>query len=572
MILKNVGLIIALLLCLGLPTALYGADAIPSRETAGAEQHRFEQESEMRESARIYKDAPAEEITAEEAVSDATVAGKKFILKGIRFTGNSTILTQELEPLVAEWLNQQVDLQDLKKIASKIKSYYRDKRFIAAYVYVQPQKISGGVVELAVIEGRIGTIQVEGNHWYSERVIKRAIHLPSGEILYFPDLQSALSYLNKQPDMKAQASLKPGVEKDTTDIVFKVKDKFPVHFNTDVNNLGTQNTGITRWGVGVTHNNLLGQMDKLATRFQLGSGAWALGTQYNVPVGPYRTNVGFSYSRSAVHLGGNFRDLNVRGSASTYGVEVLQPFKTFSFLESAGTIGFDAKSVQNKILGQKAGTDELRILNTGINLEQSDRWGKTYFPHSFHFGFANFMGSNGIDDASSSRTGTGGQFFIYRNTLVRYQRLPAGMMLTLRGSLQLTPDRLAPSEQLRLGGAFSVRGYSEGDYLADYGGFVTNELSVPSYFFPEDWKLPYSKEPLRQQLQGIGFFDIGAGALRRPLNSEDRHKTLAGLGGGLKLHLFDHVYGRFQWGARIGEKAADGARGAFYYGISAEVP
>ena len=63
---------------------------------------------------------------------------------------------------------------------------------------------------------------------------------------------------------------------------------------------------------------------------------------------------------------------------------------------------------------------------------------------------------------------------------------PAGMMLTLRGSLQLTPNRLSPSEQLRLGGAFSVRGYSEGDYLADYGGFVTNELSVPTYFFPAD--------------------------------------------------------------------------------------
>jgi len=553
-------------------TSVYAADEIPARETAGAEQQRFEQESKMQKGVRDYKQTPHAETVAEETVPESEAAEKKFELKGVRVTGNQTIATAELEALAAEWINQQVNLTDLKKVASKIKSYYRDKKKIAAYVYVQPQKISNGMVEFVVIEGRIGTIQMEGNRWYSARVLKRAIHLPSGKVLYFSELQSALSYLNKQPDIKAQASLKPGAIKDTTDIVFKVKDKFPAHLNMDVNNLGTKNTGLTRWGVGVTHNNLLGQMDTFATRFQIGSGAWAIGTQYRIPVGPYRTNIGFSYSRSAVHLGGAFRDLNVRGAASTYGMEVIQPVKVLSYLESALTAGFDTKSIQNKILGQKAGTDELRILNMGVNLEESDSHGKTYFPHTFHVGFANFMGSNGIDDPSSSRTGTGGQFFIYRSTFIRYQRLPKGMLFTVRGNMQLTPDRVAPSEQFRLGGAFSVRGYSEGDYLADYGGLLTNELSVPTYFFPEDWKLPYSSEPLRQQVQAIGFFDFGGGALRHRLNGEDRSKFLAGLGGGVKLHLFDHIYGRAQWGGRIGDKAVDGARGAFYYGISAEIP
>ncbi len=565
--------LITVVLLLVMSASSYGAvDSIPARETAGAEQERFQQETRMREDARGLKPAAKEEVAEESEELEAETGGVQFELKGIRVTGNTTVSSEELEALASEWIGKQVDLRDLKKIASKIKLFCRERRYIAAYVYISPQKVSGGIVEFVVVEGRIGQVAIEGNRWYSERVLKRAIHLTENEVLSFPELQSSLSYLNEQPDIKAKASLKPGSEKDTTDIVFNIKDKFPLHANTDVNNLGTGNTGITRWGVGLTHNNLLGQMDKLATRFQLGSGAWAIGTQYNVPVGPYRTQIGFSHSHSRVHLGGDFEALNVRGKASTYGLEVLQPVKLVSFLKTTFNVGFDAKSIENRVLGTKAGRDELRILNTGVNIEQSDRWGRTYFPHTFHVGFAGFMGASDKFERGATRAGTGGQFFIYRGSLIRYQRLPAGMMLTSRGNWQLTPDRLAPSEQLRLGGAFSVRGYSEGDYLADYGAFITNELSVPSYFFPEDWKLPYSSMSLRQQIQAIGFFDFGGGALRKPLNGETDSKTLAGLGGGLKVHLFDHVYSRFQWAARLGDKAVDGTNSAFYYGISAEAP
>lgn len=566
----------AALLLFALPFSLRAfaaLDNVPSTDTAGVQQERFEEESKADSNALEARRKKSEESSIEEEDLQAgPESGKKFLLKGIQVTGNSSIPSPELEALASEWAGKEVSLSTLKRIASKIKTYYRERKFTAAYAYVPPQKISGGVVQITVIEGRIGNILIEDNHWYSERVIRRMIDLKSGEILYFPKLQGNLSELNNQPDLQARAVLKPGSENKTTDIIFKVKDRFPVHLNGDVNNLGTKNTGLTRWGVGVTHNNLLGQMDRLASRVQLGSGAFAVGTQYNIPVGPWHTVLGFSHSYSQVDVGGPFRDLDVKGSASTYGIDILQPVKIVSFLKTALDLGFDIKSVENRVLDRKAGKDELRILNTGINLEQSDSWGRTYYPHSFHFGFADFLGSSNKSEPAATRAGTGGQFFIYRSSFIRYQRLPLGMTFTLRGSMQLTPDRLAPSEQFRLGGAFSVRGYSEGDYLADYGAFLTNEISIPSYFFPEGWKLPFSSQPLRQQIQGVGFFDFGGGKLRHALNGEDHSKGLAGAGGGIKIHLFDRVYARVQWAGRLGDRANDGKNGAFYYGVSAEVP
>lgn len=548
---------------------VYGALDVPSRETAGAEQERFEKQGETEAKAKQLRKAAEKEV--DEAVTEISgKSGSSFELKEIVFNGNETISTEELQGVVRGWTGKKVSFDDLKKIVSQLKTYYRDKRFVAAYIYLPPQKIKNGTLEVRVVEGRLGNIKIEDNKWFSEKTIRHYLSLKQGEVIRFQDLNASLTDLNKNPDMKARAVLAPGEEPKTTDIVFKIKDKFPIHLNSEVNNLGTDSTGNTRYGVGITDNNVTGNMDQISGRFQIGSGAWAVGSRYTVPVGPYKTQVGFSYSRSAVHLGRDFKDLNIRGNASTYGLDIVQPVWRNDFIQSALNLGFDIKSVENKILGIKGGKDELRILNTGINLEENDRFGKTYFPHTFHFGFSDFLGASDVNETAATRANTGGQFFIYRNSLIRYNRLPFGMTHTLRTELQLTPDRLSPSEQFRLGGAFSVRGYSEGDYLSDYGGYVTNEIYVPSYIFPAEWVLPYSGEQLRQVFQLVGFFDFGAGSLRKPLQGENNNKTLAGAGGGLRVHLYDRIFARLQWAGRIGDRAVDGRNGAFYYGISAE--
>ena len=567
---KRAALLLPLFIYMCLPQLAYAAlDNVPSRETAGAEQERFEKQQELETKAkRVRKDIQRE---ADKEVAEITgEKGNAFVLKSVSFSGNETVSTEELQKAVQEWIGKEINFDDLKKVTSKLKAYYRDKRFVAAYVYLPPQKIKDGAVEIRIVEGRLGNIKIEENKWFSEKAIRRALSLKQGEVIRFQDLNQSLTDLNKNPDIKARALLAPGLEPKTTDIVFKVKDKFPVHLTGEINNLGTDSTGNTRYGVGLTHNNLTGNMDQLSGRFQIGSGALAVGTRYSVVAGPYRTQVGFSYSHSSVHLGRDFRELNIRGKADTYGIDIVQPFLRNSFVQSALNLGFDIKSIENKILGVKAGKDELRILNTGINLEETDRFGKTYFPHTFHFGFSDFLGASDVNETAATRANTGGQFFIYRNSLIRYNRLPYGLTHALRTEVQLTPDRLSPSEQFRLGGAFSVRGYSEGDYLADYGGFITNEIYVPTYIFPAEWVLPYSHEQLRQVFQLVGFFDFGAGALRKTLPGERNNKTLMGAGGGLRIHLYDRIFARLQWAARMGDRAVDGENGVFYYGVSAE--
>lgn len=555
-------------------TAALLAATPSSSETAGAEQARLANEEEFRKRAeqlRTEAEHGKTEIEEQAKTGETLKEGMSFQLKGVKLTGNDSISSEIFQPIIQKYTGKEVRLAELQDLSTDIKKEYRERGYIAAYVYIPPQSIADGIVEITVIEGHLGYIEVTGNKWYSQKVIKRFLRLVPGQVLFYDNLRQALSFLNKHRDVKVKAVLKPGKEAKTTDLDINVQDKFPVHVGADVNNLGTKNTGKNRVGFSLTDTNLLGQMDQLTSRFQLGSRSWAIGSDYNIPVHSSGTLLGISYTRSHVKLGGPFKGLDIVGNATTYGVYALQPIFSKAWVDATLNLGFDWKSIKNKMLGTYSGRDELRILNTGMNLEFTDKWGKTFFPQSFHAGFSGFLGANRKVDPNASRSGTGGQFTIYRSSLIRYQRLPLDMMFVFRGQSQLSNNPLPPSEQLSLGGALAVRGYPEGEYLADYGAYMTNEIYVPTYFFPKDWKLPYSKEPLRKQIQGVGFFDFGGGALRKPLTGEKESRTLGGTGLGLRVRLFDKVYARVQWAAAVGSRPqTTGADSAFYYGVSAE--
>ncbi len=554
---------------------LYAVDT--HSETAGAEQSRFEKEAKLEKEAHPteaeMEKKPAEIIEARPEPKQSLESDILFTLKDIEIVGNQSIPTEELKKQVEDRLNTEVNLNGLREVAREIKQYYRDKGYIAAYVYLPPQNVVSGAVKIAVVEGKLGKIDIKGNKWFSERVIRRSLGLVESRVVFYRDLKTALSFLNKHHDIKATSVLKPGEEAETTDLEINVRDQFPVHISTDVNNLGTENTGKNRWGVSVGHNNVLGLMDQALGRFQIGAGAWAVGADYSIPLPIYRKEprVGFSYSRSAVDVGGPFKALNVEGQATTYGIYILQPFFYAGPFEFSANLGFDWKSVENRTLGRVSGKDEHRILNVGFNAEETDRWGKTFFPQSVHIGFADFLSGDGKVASSPTRALTGGQFAIYRASLIRYHRFLWDMMFIFRGVMQLTSDSLAPSEQMRLGGALSVRGYPEGEYLADYGAYLSSEILIPSYFFPKDWKLPFSSQPMRKQIQGVGFFDFGGAQLRRTLAGEEPDRFLAGIGGGIRAELFDHVYGRFHWASPIGSRPSDNSKDQFYFGVSAEM-
>jgi hemolysin activation/secretion protein len=137
--------------------------------------------------------------------------------------------------------------------------------------------------------------------------------------------------------------------------------------------------------------------------------------------------------------------------------------------------------------------------------------------------------------------------------------------MTIKSQFQAASVGLPSSEQLQLGGANSVRGYPEGDYLCDTGATLNIDWAFPCYLLPKELKLPNSTVPLRNQIELVVFMDLAGGVLKRVLPGEDSSKFLMGIGGGLRIRLYNKVYCRLDWAVDVGDDPVSGSGPSTFY-------
>ena len=482
-------------------------------------------------------------------VSEKTKGGilvKKFLLNGV------TIFTSEdLGDLLASYKDKYLGLKELNDIATAIQQFYRAKGYITTFVYIPQQKILNNTVEIRVVEGCIGNIEVEGGKYFSNELTRREFAIREGDTAMYKDLLKGVRRLNMNPDRTVKAVLLPGEKKDTTDIVLKVSDENPQHVFLEYNNQGTKYTGKQRFGTGYVNNNLLGWDDMLTIRYIRSNEKLNAGSiDYNLPINVVGTRLGGYFSYVQETLVREFTALNANGKAMTGGAYFAHPFLQEEHLRATFGSGLDIKHNWNYLLGTQTSSDNVSILKFNIGLDQDDAYGATYLRHEIDVGLPDFAGALGVDDPDASRLGAGGQFTKYLLNLGRRLNLPFQSFLLLSARGQYTPEKLVASEQFYIGGADTVRGYPELEYMGDYGYNTSVELRTPIYLLPKKMKL-------RDKLQMVYFFDYGQGYLRAPLVGEQKSQSLMGAGWGLRYNPWKNWYFKLDWGFPIDPQPSD---------------
>jgi hemolysin activation/secretion protein len=503
---------------------------------------------------------------------------KKFVLNGVNL-----FTPKDFEPLLSKYRNKELTMDELKKIADEITAFYRSKGYISSLAYLPAQEIENNTVEFRVVEGRVGDIKVEGGKYYKAEKIKRLVHTEKGQVLNYERLQQDIRRINQQPDRTMKAVLVPGKEQGLTDILIKMeKEEKPYHFYLDYNNRGTQYTTKNRYGVGFVHNNLTGNEDILSLRARIGedSDVYAGSIDYNFPINRYNTRLGLYAAYSHADIGEQFKVLSPEGKATAYGIYITHPLFDKDFfdpvaLNMKGTItaGLDAISVYNKILGKETSHDELRVAKLGLSLDEKDAMGRTFLTQELRFGIPDFLGSMDENDTSASRLDAGGEFTKYVGTITRVNRLPFSSLLLASFKYQFTDEPLVNSEQMSFGGADSIRGYPENDYLGDYGWITRLELRTPAFIFPREIKVPYDKKgtSLMDAIQFVYFVDFGKAYLKKPRAGEKKDRLFTSVGFGLRLELYGHLKGMVDIGFPVGnEEPSDGSDNTVHVGVQYE--
>lgn len=500
----------------------------------------------------------APSITVEEREPVVSADGQQKIpVKGFRISGESPLPESEFLNLIQKEAGREITLNDLNQLAARLTNHLRQQGYLVAFAYIPAQDIKDGIVEIAVIPGKYGQVKISGDgHIDQERLKAMLFCTKPGMLITRAPLERALLLINDLSGVTVKATLSPGQEAGTADLILETTDTAKTGGALYADNWGNRYTGRTRYGTQITINNL---SDHYGDALTLGGLTTSDGINnytfgYSAPLGHDGAKAEVKYSHIGYTLGEEFADLGATGRAAVTSYSVSYPFIRSRSFNLYGTVGYDVKHLKDDIAGYGSYSPRTSGLwNLGLSGSFADTW---LGGGNNAFSLTHYRGNLDINDAAARATDastaqTSGNFSKTVLTYQRQQYVAQNLNFNFSFTGQLADKNLDSSEKLYLGGADGVRSYPQGEASGDQGYKLTGELR---------WRLPgLSSGPNNLYLNT--FYDYGNVMINKhPYSTDDNRRSLMAAGLGL-LWTRDRDFAiRMDYAWKLGGGEATGDR------------
>ena len=506
-------IILATLLCLTVPA--FSAERPDAGTTIGGlREHKLPPPE---------KSASGIEVDSKQLAPAPAPDGPQIMVSGIRITGQNLYSEDKLLPLVNDAVGKQLTLGEMEILARRISKYFHDRGYFLANAMIPAQDIKGGVVEITVVVGRYGKIDIRNHSALNKGTITALLSfLKSGDYIKSESLVRTLLLLSDTSGVSAKATLVPGADPGTSDLIVDVSDAVKTSGQFYADNYGNRFAGQTRAGFNININNLSGQGDMASIGGLIaGSGMNDYSISYLLPTGGQGAKLGVGYSHMHYSLGDEFASLNANGVAKTtsiYETFVLNRSRNFNL---NGRIGYDSKQLIDRqdTVGWVS-DKQARVWTLGLSGDSRDSFGGG---GSTVFALTHSRGRLSMESADAQSndvtTKTAGSYNKTNLSLYRVQYVTDRLNFHLSFTGQLANKNLDSSEKLYLGGANGVRAYPQGEASGDEGYILTGEFR---------WNLPTPR------FQLAAFIDNGRVTLNKnPWDTSENTRSLTGAGLGL---------------------------------------
>jgi hemolysin activation/secretion protein len=408
---------------------------------------------------------------------------KKYFIKKFEFVGNLQIPVSDLNAVLKNYINNNLSFTQLQAAAAVVSELYRDRGWLVR-AFLPSQDITNGTVTVQIIEARLGGVKIDNQSKHiSTETIRSWLdkNIPLKTLLSLNHLDRALLLINDLPGVTIVGDLQRGNNPGETILAVKVTDKPIIYGQVGVDNYGDPSTGNVRTTASVSVNGALGFNEQLTVY-----GLYTDGTDYGrvsltAPVGRdgLRMGINGSFMNYRV-INPAFTDLHANGEARTAGFESSYPI-------------IRSRQQNLFVLGNYNHND---FYNTNINGTSSQ-----YNTNTFQLG----LSGNRIDDFGIGAVSTGslmmtfgqvnlnaspsqladgigpqteGGFTKLRYSFNRQQTVFRDFSVYGSISGQGANKNLDVSEQLYMGGPYSVRAYTMGQGASTQGNLTTLELRM----------------------------------------------------------------------------------------------
>ncbi len=453
--------------------------------------------------------------------------------------GNTLLDPNDIDRLLLPFTGKDKDFASVEMALETLEAAYRAKGFDLVRVVLLEQKLNHGIVTLQVYETRIGKISVTGNKFFSAANIRASLPaLKEGETPLMADVSANLKLANENPSKKTTVQLRTADQDGVADAILQVVDQKSWSAALGVDDTGDNVTGRNRLNF-LYQNTNIGGWDHILSMQYITSAAHPndvsiYGIGYHIPLYALTDSLDFYGSYSNVNSGtvtAGFFDLAVSGSGTVAGTRYNHNMLKVGNYDSTLSFGIDYKIFNNDvaIAGLPVGG---HVVVHPATLTYAGNWAVTGTSANFWLSLIrNIPGGNNSSEAdfTSARTDATPDFTLLRLGGTYLKALPSDWQVRFNLVGQVTSDALVPGEQFGMGGASSVRGFTEREYANDKGYSTNLEAYTPNLCKGDS------------QCRILGFYDSGHVARNDPLPGELQHESIGSVGAGLRYTLSNYL-------------------------------
>jgi hemolysin activation/secretion protein len=474
-----------------------------------------------------------------------------IVIKSFKITGSTVFPPAELAKITAKFTNRPLDFTQLLQVSSEITQLYVQNGYINSGAYIpgnQSFDVSGGTLEIRVIEGRVEDIVVTGTRRLDPNYIKSRVAIGAGTVLKIDRLIDSLRLLQLDPLIQTiSTELVSGQQPGTSIVQLNISESPNWQTGIAIANNRTPSVGEIQAQIFASQNNLFGIGDGIGVAYGKSEGSNVFDVNYTLPLNPRNGTLRFQYSNSnSKVIEAPFDRLDINSAGQDFGLTYRQPIVQTPSQEFALGATLARRETNTgylfSVIGERIAYPTPGADANGLTRVTAARFFQDYTVKDTQQVFALrsqvSLGVNALG-ATINSSSPDSQFLSWRGQAQYVRALAPNSIFLFKLESQLADRPLLALEQIGVGGQDTVRGYRQDLLLADNGLIASAEVRLPIFTPPES----------RHIFQLVPFVDFGLG-WNQPNNPSPSPtpSTIASGGLGLRYQAGNNFTARLDYG------------------------
>lgn len=449
-----------------------------------------------------------------------------------------------------EYIGKPLTQGTILDLKNEVADYYRSQNQPFVVVSVPRQEVTNGVLQVVVVEAKLGKVSVQGNAYFPTRWFADAMRINPGDPINAQTVLEDVAWLNLNPFRRTDAIYKPGEDRGTTDIELIATDRWPYRVYAGGDNTGTASTNRNRLFFGFNFGKSVLKDGQISYQFTFAPN-WNLFYSHTasarLPL-PWRHIWVLWGGYSSVKPSTGIPSMKNNGVSWQVDTRYRVPFFVGPDVMQTFIVGYDFKETNNNIL-----FDGVKIFKANADINQ--------FMLGYEFGYR--TPKMRVSLTAEAYANPGGMTYANKTRFYRLLRFSAKdeyVYFKMAHSLaaqfrmgwltyditgQVSSANLLPSEQFTMTGYNAVRGYEERILNLDNGLIVNVALETPH------WNIVKRQCKIWDEFYFLAFFDYGLGGNHQAGPGEAAFKQLASAGPGVRYQFDRYFTARFDYGFQL---------------------